>query len=449
MAEFIKSNCRDLEREIKWFTAVLDARLKLYFQQEVAVESIEEIKPPVYKKPFSEYSRFVNENKLSFAERITLILCIIPHIRPQLLDVFFVKNQLYDRVFSEFGGHRDNAHPGFLPTGETLAFILAAGNLEKRFEVLRFFEQGHVFLQKQVLQLIPMSSNAPQLDGLLSISDEFFDRFTTGNVRKPDFGINFPAKLITTNMDWDDLVLNQGTLTQIDEILTWIEHGDTLLYEWEMRKKLRPGFRCLFYGPPGTGKTLTASLMGKTTKRDVYRVDLSMVISKYIGETEKNLSKVFNKAENKDWILFFDEADALFGKRTEVQNSHDRYANQEVSFLLQRVENFKGIVILASNLKDNIDDAFTRRFESIIYFPMPKPPERLQLWLNGFSKKSKVEERIDLEKLASEFSISGGTIMNVVRYASLMAIKRNSKTILLTDIMTGIRKEYSKEGRAL
>ena len=143
--------------------------------------------------------------------------------------------------------------------------------------------------------------------------------------------------------------------------------------DWGMAPKLRPGYRSLFYGPPGTGKTMTACLLGKSTGRDVYKVDLSLVVSKYIGETEKNLARVFDQAQHKGWILFFDEADALFGKRSETRDAHDRYANQEVSFLLQRIETFDGIAILASNQRENLDDAFTRRFESIIYFPMPRP----------------------------------------------------------------------------
>ena len=131
-----------------------------------------------------------------------------------------------------------------------------------------------------------------------------------------------------------------------------------------MRKRVKPGYRALFHGPPGTGKTLTATLLGKHTGRPVFRIDLSRVVSKYIGETEKNLSRLFDKAEHKDWILFFDEADALFGKRTEIRDAHDKYANQEVAYLLQRIESYAGLVILATNQRGNIDEAFLRRFQA-------------------------------------------------------------------------------------
>jgi len=173
-----------------------------------------------------------------------------------------------------------------------------------------------------------------------------------------------------------------------------------------------------------------------------------MIVSKYIGETEKNLARVFDLAEHKGWILFFDEADALFGSRTRIADSHDRFANQEVSFLLQRVEEFSGVVILASNLKANIDDAFMRRFHSVIHFPMPRAAERLRLWQEAFSPRARLDPRIDLGAIAENHEISGGTIMNVVRYASLAALGRNSELVLLEDLEDGIRRELLKEGRA-
>ena len=215
------------------------------------------------------------------------------------------------------------------------------------------------------------------------------------------------------------MTLQDDLLSQIEEIKTWMKHGRTLMKDWGMEKKLRPGYRCLFYGPPGTGKTMTACLLGKYIERDVYKIDLSMVVSKYIGETEKNLAKVFDQAETKEWILFFDEADALFGKRTNISDAHDKYANQEVSYLLQRIEDFDGAVILASNMKSNLDDSFTRRFESIINFPMPKPAERLRLWQNGFSRVSTLEDKIKLKQIAGRYELSGGAIINIIRFKIL------------------------------
>jgi SpoVK/Ycf46/Vps4 family AAA+-type ATPase len=205
----------------------------------------------------------------------------------------------------------------------------------------------------------------------------------------------------------------------------------------------------LFHGVSGTGKTLTASMIGQRTDKDVFRIDLSSVVSKYIGETEKNLEKIFDKAGHMDCILFFDEADALFGKRTNISDAHDRYANQEVSYLLQRIEEYPGLVILASNFKSNMDDAFLRRFQSIIHFPMPDATERLRLWEQSFSEKSKLAKDVDLDEISKKYKLSGGSIVNVVRYASLMTIARNSNEIQNLDIIKGIRREFQKEGKTI
>ena len=201
----------------------------------------------------------------------------------------------------------------------------------------------------------------------------------------------------------------------------------------------------MFYGTPGTGKTLTASLLGKKNKLDVYRVDLSQVVSKYIGETEKNLGSIFDVAENKNWILFFDEAESLFSKRTAVSDSKDKYANQETAYLLQRVENYKGLIIMATNLKPNIDIAFSRRIQSMVYYAIPSPAQRKQLWekaLEGITKISAEE----LKQLANKYELSGGSIKNIIQYAWLIAKEKNCE-VNLQILLMGIRRELNKDGK--
>ena len=448
MAELtpLQLNARDLEGELAWFARLLDARMKGYFAQEESVPDIFELAPPNLSQSESPYASFIRHYQLTFAERTALILSLVPHIRARLLDIFFVKNKNFDRKFTEFGGVYGGPDGDFTPTGETLAFILGGTDLALRFSLQGLFEADHFFAKHNILRLTPIGDE-PSMKAPLRLSDEYLSYFTTGQPRRPDFGANFPARFIETQLAWDDLVLHPGTRKQIEEIETWLQHGETLMNEWGMAPKLRPGYRGLFYGPPGTGKTMTACLLGKSTGRDVYKVDLSLVVSKYIGETEKNLGKVFDQAQHKGWILFFDEADALFGKRSETKDAHDRYANQEISFLLQRIETFDGVAILASNRREHLDEAFARRFESIIYFPIPRPEERLQLWKQGFSTQSQLDESLDLEKISQEHTLSGGSIMNVIRYASLEALKNERTLIAGEDVLQGIRREYAKEGK--
>ena len=440
-------NALDLEQEITWFNSVVDARLKQHFGQDSGYASIYEIAAPDYTGSESVYAEFTRFYQLSFSERIVLLLALMPHMYPQALDVFWQRNAYTDRGFAEFGGIRGTAHSGFLPTGETALFLLSENELSKRFKAQRLFDAGHLFKQHNIVYLAAAPFNEPGFSGQLLVNEEYVDYFSGGQLREPVFSTSFPAKKIKTVLNWSDLVLDAYTMKQLNEIKIWLEHGHTLMNEWEMGKKLKPGYKALFYGPPGTGKTLTAGLFGKLTGADVYRVDLSMVISKYIGETEKNLEMVFAKAEHKNWILFFDEADALFGKRTGIADAHDKYANQEVAYLLQRLEDYNGLVILSSNMRDNVDEAFSRRLQSVIHFPVPQLPERLRLWQHSFSTHSLFAADVNLEQVAEKYVLAGGSIVNVVRYASLMALQREEKIIRNADIMEGVKKELIKEGK--
>ncbi|HRI62590.1 MAG TPA: ATP-binding protein [Polyangium sp.] len=444
----VELNARDLERELAWFAQIIDARFKHYFSTTTptsgSLAEVSHIAPPDLSDSPSPYASFLRHYKVDFIDRVALVLTLVPYVRPQLLDMFVAKNPNLDRRFVELGGVRLGAEGEFVPTGETLAFVLGGSNLLVRFRVEQRFSVDHVLRAHGILRFAAQGDELP-MKAPLRLSEDCVSLFTTGETRRPDFGPGFPAKRIETNLDWDDIVLHPGVRQQLEDIETWLEHGDTLLHNWGMASKLRPGYRALFHGPPGVGKTITACLLGKSTERDVYKVDLSLVVSKYIGETEKNLARIFDQAQYKNWILFFDEADALFGKRSETKDAHDRFANQEVSYLLQRIESFAGVAILASNQRDNLDDAFSRRFESIVYFPLPRPDERLVIWRQGFSSQSKLDSDIDLEKIAHDHAMSGGSIMNIVRYASLQALKHGRNVISAEDLSQGIRLEYVKE----
>jgi len=445
----VKKNALGLTREMNWLATVIKCRMDLYWSKDCEYQAVEEVPAPDLADDDSLFASILKYYNVTFYERIIIALALAPHVQPHLLDVFYTKNSEYERGFTEFGGAKGQNHGGFLPTGETIAFILGSNNMERRFSLYFLLGDDHYFRKYKILRLEHSQAIEPFLSGTLYLEHEYLNLFTVGDAHKPDFSIHFPAKLINTRLDWDDLVLDEHTLEEVMHIRDWIVHGDTLLHDWGLANKIKPGFRALFYGPPGTGKTLTASLLGKSTGLDVYRIDLSQIVSKYIGETEKNLRNVFDQGENKNWVLFFDEADALFGRRTQASSSNDRHANQEVSYLLQRVEDYPGVVILATNLKENMDEAFSRRFQAMIYFAMPGVEQRKQLWQRAFSPKTVLEPKIKMAEIAAKYELTGGAIINVVRYCSLLALKHGTNVIKYKDLIEGIRKEYSKDGKVV
>lgn len=424
---------------IEWFNQVLTVAIQLYFHQESEYKQLKDVYPP--RNGWME--AVTGQTDTNFEERIVIMLALMPHICPQILDIFFVQNKNFDRQYTEFGGWKGLSHGGFLPTGETASFILAGEDVEKRKEVIHMFLKSHWFYGKNILRLEGAGEGEPLLSSQLRVSEEFLSRVQLEAEYKPDYTTGFPAKRITTELNWEDMVLDYQVTTELEEINTWISSGKTIMEDWGLSRILKAGYRSLFYGPPGTGKTLAATLLGKKNNMDVYRIDLSMIVSKYIGETEKNLAKVFDLAENRNWILFFDEADALFGKRTSTNTSNDRHANQEVAYLLQRIEDFPGMVILATNLRSNIDEAFSRRFQSVIYFPMPTEELRAEIWrkmLKGWPED--VDE--DLITMAAKTELSGGSIANVVRRCALATVNQKNQSLDKFILKNALQKEKLK-----
>ncbi len=394
-------------------------------------------------------NKLIIDNNLSPIDILVLALSLVPHIQPNFLNNIVAEYLPNGGEIPEFGGAKSKNHRGILPTAETAQFLIGGNDLDTRIGFYKYLHNDSCLYKKGIVKIDQVPVGEPKMSGLLILEDEYIELFLTGKILKPQLSSNFPAQLIETDLVWDDLVLNNNTIKQIKEIETWLQYNDILLHDWNMKSKIKPGYRVMFYGAPGTGKTLTASLLGKYTQKDVYRIDLSMIISKYIGETEKNLSSLFDKAIDKDWILFFDEADAIFGKRTNVRDAHDKYANQEVSYLLQRIESHPGLVILASNFKSNIDTAFTRRFQSIIEFEVPSYAERLQLWKNNLPQGIHLAQDVSLEELSKKYDVTGANIVNIIQYACLKTIEEKNNTIQLIHLMQGIKKEYVKEGKMI
>jgi AAA+ superfamily predicted ATPase len=430
--------------ELQYLYDLLGYRLSRYFNAEQEAHLPEVPNLNAWQLPMAG---FINDLQLSYDEAIILLIALAPHIQPDIFDQA-VGNRLKDPGdFPVIGGVRGKNFRGLLPTAETALFILGSDSLLRRTEIMKVFSADHFFAAKRILWLEDVPAGEPMTSGRIIVSSDYMESFITGRISRPHFNMNFPARLIHTDLEWNDLVLNADVMQQIRELEAWVTHQVQLMNDWGMKARLKPGYRVLFHGPPGTGKTFTASLIGKYTGRDVYKIDLSMVVSKYIGETEKNLETLFAKAEDKQWILFFDEADALFGKRTNVRDAHDKYANQEVSYLLQRVEDFDGLVILASNMKTNIDEAFTRRFNSIIHFPYPSEPERLQIWENAFPKKISIQDGADAFSSIKRYELTGGNIINVVQYACLKTLEKGRSEICVEDLLNGIKREMNKEGK--
>jgi hypothetical protein len=419
---------------------------------------------------FDGYPMVEPLSRMDFSERLALLMVMAPHLYPRFYDETFEGYYEAGYIPALFGGVRA-PNTGFIPTVETVLTLIVGIYPEARKSLAStLLSASSPF--RSLVTLGEAAAGAPEDTRSLIIAPHIIHYLLYGEYgdgtafpNNPLNGVlpaDFPAQEVPTdNVDWGDLVLSTTTSTLVDDVRHWVEQRRMLNTDngdgsgWNLGSLFKPGYRVLFYGPSGTGKTMTALLLGQLTKRPVYRVDLSMVLSKYIGETEKNLARLFdtlqqNNAQYDDpTVLFFDEADAIFGKRTETRDAHDRFANQEVAYLLQRIEEYDGLVVLASNLKGNIDAAFSRRFQAMIPFPMPTATERGKLWDNMVTKCDGRLDSIDTSSLAARYELSGASIVNVVQFAALRALADGQTYIRTEDLTEGIRLEYQKDGRLL
>ncbi len=388
---------------------------------------------------------YISAKELTHQEVIILLMALLPRLDPALLKRIYL--EFPNSALFDFCVTNDNGRL-FYPTVQAVQYILGGESISERLKALDYFNPDSVLIKEELIVFSSSAHDHTPMGSVISVHQETFNAIIFGMELLPKMSNDFPAELLHTGRSWTDLILPQTTLNELQTIEAWYNSSRILMEDWGMQKRLKPGFRVLFYGDPGTGKTLAASLLGKYTQRPVFRVDVSMLVSKYIGETEKQLAKLFDKAENKNWILFFDEADAIFGKRTNVRDAHDKYANQEVSYLLQRVETFSGLIILASNFKNNMDKAFTRRFHSCIKFNNPKHEERLRIWQQNLPEQLQLEE-IDLDEVAKKYELTGSNIMNVIQDVSLKTIasKAPDYRVSLDMLLESIKKEYVKEDK--
>ena len=255
-------------------------------------------------------------------------------------------------------------------------------------------------------------------------------------------------QLLTGNRRFSELKLPKPQYEQLRRICRMVEAREEVMEQWGFGRKFSygNGISVLFYGAPGTGKTMAAQVLATELGRPLYRVDLSQLISKYIGETQKNIGKVFDEADRCDCILLFDEADAIFTRRSDVSDAQDRYSNAETAYLLQRIEQYAGISVLATNLLQNFDEAFRRRISYMVHFPMPDASLRKELWEEIFPADTPVDPEVDTCLLAQAFEISGAAIKNAAMHGALEAASEHSP-VKMKHLLAGIQNEYSKQGR--
>ncbi len=258
------------------------------------------------------------------------------------------------------------------------------------------------------------------------------------------------ARRVPAKFTWDDIILPGDSMRQLREIQNHVRFSETVYSHWGFEKQLLSGrgLNVLFSGTSGTGKTMAATILAGELRLELYKIDLSTVVSKYIGETEKNLSRIFAEAETSNAVLFFDEADALFGKRSEVRDAHDRHANIEVGYLLQKMEDYGGICVLATNLSENIDNAFIRRLHFIVEFPFPDRRERERIWRIAFPIEAPRAEELDYPFLGEKIKLTGGGIKSVALNAAFLAASEE-RPITMRHVLSATRREFRKAGRTL
>ncbi len=441
----LESNTSDLENDLFWIQKVIEYQLGLIEGEDKQRFEEENGFLPSLPSSNSYYGKFILENKLTPIERGLLIIGLAIYYRPLVFNELLKiarNNQMGD---SRIGGVINNTQMYFIPTGETAIFLLTNGSLKERMMVLDVLNPQHWLFEKSILSFDFNEYNLPLSYYPFSLTKDYLEFFSTGKFNSPDYSTQFPASKVEVTMDWDDVVISDKLRTEINDLEYWIQFEDDLFNKYGWGKKIKRGYKVIFHGPSGTGKTMVAGLIGKKYGKEVYRVDVSQLSSKYIGETEKNIENLFQQGKNKNWILFFDEGETLFSKRSNSGGNNERYGNQQVGFLLQKIEDHPGIVILATNLKGNLDEAFLRRFQKMIYFELPDETSRWQLWSKSFENTIPLAPDIDLKSIAKEFELVGGQIINVVKQIIIRELGVGSKMIQKRTLLSCIREELQKK----
>ena len=428
------ANADAIARELAWLGDVVDAVLRRFGDPDSVAP---DLMPPSLADAGGAYAALVRELGLGANERLVLALAIAPHVAPERLDPLALQNSATGRRFTEFGGVIGQSHNGFLPTLATALFLLSGIDQVVRLSLLPVVSPDAPLFRRGVLTTEPPAQAEPPTAAVLRLSDEYYARLLTG-AAPPAPPL---AHRLVTPLAWDDLVLDADALAQVAMIGDWIAHRANLRDVWALGA---PGYRCLFQGPPGTGKTLVAALLGKAHGCDVYRIDMASVVSRYIGETEARLASLFDRAAREDWILYFDNLDALLGRVTSAAaRAIPDHLAAPIADLLARIGAYPGLVILSTHLPD---PALVAGVDTVIRFPMPDAAQRLALWTSclGHAATIPLAPDVDLPAIAAAHELSSGAIINVVRHLCLMALRQSPPQMTASDLGVAIRRELAK-----
>ncbi|MFL5764760.1 MAG: ATP-binding protein [Bacteroidia bacterium] len=424
--------------ELEWLSSRIDNLLN---------RNVSEYLPLPPLRAGTAYEKIVAANELSESDRVALNLAFASVFKPSLLDPFVTMLSEFSKR-SVFGGvfHQDSGK--FYPTLRTALFLLTGGDDEQMSYYVSKFDNRSKLFTSGLLQTSIPEGTRNFLDHQLVFNDQFLPAILHGLPPGLDGDAGFPARRSKRTHTMKDVVLDEKTLAELEKLRRFARNMKKL---WDLPNgsKYRQNFIGIFSGDPGTGKSHTAEAIGNELSLPVYKVNFAQLVSKYIGETEKNLEKIFDRFSGHPTILFFDEAESIFSKRIEVKDSHDKHSNNEQSFLLQKIEEYNGIVILATNvqnLSQYFDKAFQRRIRQIVTFSFPESQERLLLWKNALAAPFRYEEGLP-ETLAKSYQLSGGGIYNVISEAVIEALDRDTQLITFELLEQAMMDEFKKTGR--
>ncbi len=431
-------NIACISSELDWLARRIDNLLNKNFNEFLPL-------PPL--KPGTAYEKLVSENGLTDTDRVMLNLAFASMFKPSVLIPFMLLFKNPEKQM-HFCGIVKEESGRFYPTVRTAIFLLAGEDEELIDYYLCLFNSRHKLFTSNILLSHPTHENTNFLEHELLFNEQFLSAILHGNAPSLDGDSHFPVRRGKHTHTMKDVVLDEKTIIELEKLRRFARNMKKL---WSLPngQKYRQNFIGIFSGDPGTGKSHTAEAIGNELHLPVYKVNFAQLVSKYIGETEKNLERVFDRFSGQPSILFFDEAESIFSKRIEVKDSHDKHANNEQSFLLQKIEEYNGIVILATNvqnLSQYFDKAFQRRIRQIVAFNFPEYPERILLWKNALNEPFKYEDGL-VDRLAKDYQFSGGGIYNIISEGVIEALDRNMETITFKILEQAIADEFKKTGR--